>query len=415
MALTLAAINVTATFAQDDEKTTMYNAFVACYKETDTAKRDTCYAGAKQYLDKYEKSADGTVDQYGAFVRKKYDAYVKAKSDEATFGKFDIAIKDPKNVNADNAFSSGKEIIAGNPDLIDVPIVLASIGFDNAALATPNDKYNADAINYAKMSIDKINAGKTSKQYGAYQWTYQTAKYPDGKSNTLGWMNYTIGYIMYYRQNQKKEALPYLYKATQLNSETKNNFRIYAAIGKWYVDEFKRLDDERVAKIKAAGDQDTDETKAIFAMQKGYADRAAEAYSRAYKLALNDTTATKENRDGLMTVAKQFYGIRYNNDATKFDGYDTYATGLTSKTFTDPTTDVTPVAEPVPATTTTTSGTAATTTTAAPSTTTTKPAATTTTTTTKPATTTTTTTTTKKPTATTVKPSTKTSAKSGTR
>ncbi|MGI8468292.1 MAG: hypothetical protein ACR2N3_07555 [Pyrinomonadaceae bacterium] len=399
MALALTVVNVTASFAQDDAaaqeaKTALYTKFTDCYtkrKNLPPADLDACYAVGKDYLDKYEKDND----QYSQFVRKVYDAYVKVKAADALANRFNNSVKDSKAINADEAFSSGKEFIDQNPDAVDVPIVLASIGFDNASAATPNDKYNADAINYAKMTIDRINAGKVSPngQYGAYQYAYKTTKYPDGKNNALGWMNYTIGYIMFYRQNQKKDALPYLYKATQINSETKNNFRIYATIGSWYADEFKRIDADRIAKVKAASDQDTEETKSLYALQKGYAERAADTYARAAKLASTDTSATKEQKDGLLTLAKQFYGIRYNNDPTKFDGFDTYYAGLTNKPLVDPTTAVTPVVEQTPAATTPGAATTSTpVTTATPSTTTTaKPTpptpSTTTTTTTKPSTT----------------------------
>jgi hypothetical protein len=219
------------------------------------------------------------------------------------------------------------------------------------------------------MVIQKIEAGKPSAtgDYGVYSYNYKsTDPKITSKDNTLGWMNYTIGYIMYYRQNQKKDALPYLYKATQINAATKTNPEPYRIIGSWYVDEIKRLDDDRIAKVKAAGDKDTDETKNLLAMEKGYADRAIDAYSRAYKLASSDPK-DKAYKDSLLTVAKQIYDFRYNKDMS---GFDAYLAGVTNKPFTDPTTAVVPVVEETPTTATTTPSTATTmtNTTAAPST-----------------------------------------------
>lgn len=381
LAIVFAAANTATTFAQDDPAATakndLYTKFYTCYKETAQPARDNCYAVAKEYIDKYGSDND----DYIKFVKKRYDAYTQEKASAkkvAILSSFDSSIKDPKNMNIDTAFTTGKDAAAADPDLIDVPIVLASIGFDAATAATPNDKYNADTINYAKTAIQKIESGKTSDQYGAYNYTYKSQKYPDGKNNTLGWMNYTIGYIMYYRQNQKKEALPYLYKATQINSGTKNTSEVYRSIGSYYVDEFKRLDDDRVAKIKAAGDQDTDETKSLFAVQKGYAERAADAYARAYKIASANTTATKEYKDGLLTRAKQFYGIRFNNDLNNTKGFDEFLAGVTNKPMADPATAVVPVVETAPATTPTPAATpAAPATTTKPATTPAKPAATT--------------------------------------
>jgi hypothetical protein len=434
LALTLTAAGVTATFAQDAtatpdpaaQKIELYTKFTDCWTKDlkptekagsggDKAAIDACVAVGKEYLDKYGNPPD----QYSKFVQTKYDLNTKGRAGAAVATRFDKALNVPdiKNINAQEVFASGKDFIAANPDSVDALLAVASVGYDQASAATPVDTYNADTINYAKAAIDKMNAGKVSQinnaagkpQYGIYRYVYTTDKFPDGKSNALGWMNYYIGYIMYNRMNQKKEALPYLYKATQANSETKNTAEVYRLIGSWYADEFKRLDDERVAKVKAAGDQDTDETKAIYAMQKGYAERAADAYARAFKVV--SPSASAEYKNALQTRAKQLYGIRFNNDPTKVDGYDAFAANLATKPFVDPATAVTPVVEAPPATTapttgTPTAGTTPTTTTVAPSTTTAptatpKPTTTTTTpsTTTKPAPKSTTTTTPSKPSA----------------
>jgi hypothetical protein len=330
--------NVAPSFAQEEEKTALYTQFTGCYRETDAAKRDACYAIAKQYLDKYEKDKD----EYSDFVRKQYDRVMAIKGTEALYKRFNASIANSQAVNSDEAYASGREIIAQTPDLIDVPIILASIGFDNAVAKTPNDKFNADAINYARMAIQKIESGKTSERYGANVWSYKTDKYPDGRNNALGWMNYTIGYIMYYRQNQKKEALPFLYKATTFNSETKSMPFLYRTIGSWYIDEFIRMDKERVAKIETAGNVDTDETKAMLALQRGYADRAADAYARAYKFATD-----KADKDFLLNRTKEVYAIRFNKNMS---GFDAFLAGVTNKPLVDPTTAVTPVVEATPAT-----------------------------------------------------------------
>src|SRR4051812_62834 len=159
-----AIANTSTSFAQDDKKTELYTKFTACYKETDRAKRDACYAIAKQYLDEFEKDADDPAK----FVRKKYDAFVKIRDKEALFDRFNKAVQNP--VNPDEAFSAGKEIIAQQPELIDVPIVLASIGFDNASAKTPNDKYNGDTLSYARSVIQQLEGGKTCDQCGAYSY-----------------------------------------------------------------------------------------------------------------------------------------------------------------------------------------------------------------------------------------------------
>src|SRR5262249_23639679 len=48
---------------------------------------------------------------------------------------------------------------------------------------------------------------------------------------------YTIGYISYFRFKEDKKAFPYFYKATQYNSEFKNDAFIYQAAAIHYFDQ----------------------------------------------------------------------------------------------------------------------------------------------------------------------------------
>ncbi|MEK7723156.1 MAG: hypothetical protein AAB336_02300, partial [Acidobacteriota bacterium] len=144
----------------------------------------------------------------------------------------------------DYAFAIGKRIVRENSDGdIDISLILASIGFDNATANPPNDEYNEDAITFAKIALQSLNKNISSGtgNYGAFGYIYKTKECPDGKLNATGWMNYIIGYIMFVRQKQIYESLPYLYQATQIGCETKNIAEIYRLIGNYYVEEFKKL------------------------------------------------------------------------------------------------------------------------------------------------------------------------------
>ena len=69
---------------------------------------------------------------------------------------------------------------------------------DEAAVKQ-NDTFNNKTIDYAKSAIKKIESGETSKKYGLEGYDYNT------KDNAIGWMNYTIGYIEFYRQKKEDE------------------------------------------------------------------------------------------------------------------------------------------------------------------------------------------------------------------
>jgi len=291
---------------------------------------------ARLKVNQYEKSNDNqnNASNLNELPRRNY-----SQEEKERYNRFDAAIKGIKGKNVADTFFVGKEVLANesadSPIALDAAIVLASLGYDQAI--TKVDTYNNDAVNYAKSVIQKLEAGKTSKNFGAYQYEFKT------KDNTLGWMNYTIGYINYYRQDKKNEALPYLYKATQLNSETKKFSDIYRIFGAWYLDEALRIDKERLEKTTAAGNKDTDETLAMYALQRGYAERSIDAYARAYNLATAPgSRATKEYKDALYTQLQGLYKFRYDG---KIEGIDVFVATIMNKQMPDPKIPVSPVFE----------------------------------------------------------------------
>ncbi len=260
-----------------------------------------------------------------------------------------------KNKNYDDMLSFAKELLKmDRPYSLDLMLDIASVGYDNASARPAVNKYNDDAVTFAKKAIQAMSEGKTSGNvdkvsgkadlYGGYI-AYKTAKCVDGKTNAAGWMNFTIGYITYVGMKKTIDALPYLYKASQAGCETKENSEVYRLIGSWYIEELAKLDATRMEKVKAAGDNDTDETLSILAMQKGYVERAMDAYARAYKTAKASETASQATKDSLLKKLKGVYEFRYDGDLSKFDPYLEKA-GTTP--FVDPATPVTPVKEEPP-------------------------------------------------------------------
>lgn len=302
-----------------------------------------------------------------------------------------------------DAFSAGKEIVAiksDKPISLDVSIVLAKIGYDLIYAEKPDDTYLNDTILMAETALKKMDT-MTSEKYGAFgAYEFKTKTYSDGKQNAQGWMNYIIGYAKYYRQKNMKEALPYMFKAaTKYNSEVKTYPEISQDIGNYYVAELLKLDDERKKMVEANDKKDNEQTLALWDLEKGYMERAIDAYARAYNLqktyeataAPADKESAKKYKETLYTRLKGLYEQRFEKPA----GLDAYIATQLTKPMPDPTTEVKPVKEVAPTTTTSSTTTTNTTKPTTTNTTTTKPT-TTPTTTTKP--TGTTTTTPKKPT-----------------
>jgi hypothetical protein len=334
--------------------------------DKDLAKQEIAVKAGKQYMEKYGACAADkdfveylktAVPELEAGIAKAKQAVIdkeNAGKKKATLTRFDAAAK-AKNVS--DVFTSGKEILNNESNFadvaLDVNIALATAGFAQSLANPPVDTYNADTINYAKSAIQKIEGGKTSKGFGVWSYNLKDPKYTDTKSYALGALNYIVGYVTYYREGKdnpekRKEALSYLYKSTQYNSFTKADPLVYRSIGAWYLDEAVKIDKQRSEAIKAAGGKDTEETLAMFALSKGYADRAIDAYARAYKVAKDDKTQQKSYVDELYTKLKDLYQFRFENT----NGIDAYVASVQSKPLPDPTTAVTPVKEEAPATTT---------------------------------------------------------------
>lgn len=363
LAVTFTAAGATNGYAQDacadvEAKQALYAKFTINFDKT-IELRKVALNAAKEYLEKYGSCPDDKqqVDYFKTYIpaaEKQIQDAAKAADDQAMYARFNNALKAK---NWDEVYAGGKEVLGKVQDptiQLDVSILLGSIGLDEAV--KNNDKYNADTVRYAQEAIQKIESGVTSTNYGvANQGSgimFKNAKFPDGKNNALGWLNYTIGYIKYNREKNKKDGLPYLYKATQYNSATKNFPEIYATIGQSYLDEIARLETDRTEKLKAANNVDTDETKAIYALQKGYGERASDAFARAYKL-IGATPAEKGLKDNVYSRLKLAYEIRNG----KADGLDAFISSVNTKPMPNPTTEVTPVVEVVPSTTTTSSDT----------------------------------------------------------
>ena len=361
----------------------LYKQFTDLYPKTSIEDRKAAVGVAKQYIEKYGSCPDAKpqIDYFNGYippVEKGIADDIEKARKAKLYSRFNDAVKAK---NWDEVYAAGKDVLAEEKDpkiALDVTILLGSIGLDEAAKG--NDKYNDDTIKYAQQAIKLIEGGAKSDNFGT-GITYKNS------TNALAWLNYTIAYIKNDRQKDTKGAVAYYYKVTQYEASPKKNPAVYYNLGKNYYAQLDAIETDRQAKVVAAGKKDTDETKALFAQARGYADRVLDAYSRAYNLAGTDPK-TKAAKDSLYTELKNVYAFRYQN---KENALDALIASTKTKPMPDPSTPITPVieVEPTPAATTGT-----TTTPVATPATTTKPAATT-----KPATPT-------KPAATTTKPAT---------
>ena len=345
---TFSAATVTTSFAQDPaaEKKALYDTHIANYASTDPDKLQLALDAAKSYVAKFPEDKE-QVTYYTAEVTRLEKAIADAKEVIVVRNKkielqklyvaFDNATK-AKDVPA--IFTSGKAILAQQPEFLDVIITLANAGFDEVA-KDPKSSYTADTVNYATSAIQKIEAGQgtPSKTYGGINYEL------GNKDNALRYLNYIVGFTMSVAQDKKKDALPYFYKSAKLETSSNSIPLVYQAIGAYYLDEALKIDTERKKVIAANGGKDTPESLEMEANQRGYADRAIDAYARAYKVAKAGKAPKKEYVDGLYGKLTDLYKFRYDN---KTEGIDAYVASVQSKPLPDPTTPITPVKVEVP-------------------------------------------------------------------
>ncbi|MEZ5345032.1 MAG: hypothetical protein R2681_05680 [Pyrinomonadaceae bacterium] len=354
-AVVLTAAMTTAAFGQDDpaeEKAALYEKYTANYAGTIEQRRIAVKAG-KEYIEKYgANEADKEIVDYlkGAIptIEKSIEddlaAEAKRKLEAEKQARYARFNKDVTAKNWDDTYVSGAEILAKEPDMLDVMLVLGSIGLDEISKTPPISKYNDATIKYANMAVAKMNSGVKSKDYGAYAYTYNT------KDNATAWMNYTIGMIMYHSQGKtdpakKKEALNYLYAATRFESDRKKEPRIYGTIGDWYFAKATELNGERM-KLDQADEANFEAIDKSVALEKAYADRAIDAYARALQIARANTKVTQAYKDTMLDLIKKLYDFRYQKPELKTDDkINMYISGIMAKPMPDPAAEVTPVVE----------------------------------------------------------------------
>ena len=397
MLAVLAVSSAVPSFAQDPqkEKEALYAKYIANY-DKDIAKRKIAVEAGKEYLQKFgsgSEAEDPLIPYFKENVplleKNIKDAELAATTAAANAAAAADKAKREKDFNTSvgagnlpQVFSLGKDLINDKPSyLLDLYIVLASIGYDQAV--ANDNTYNTQAIDYAKKAIQSIESGEKSDNYGIdfgngkfYQ--YKNKAFPDGKENALGWLNYNIGFIMYYNQKKPKEALPYLYAATKYNSLPQQSSDIFNMIGRYYYDEVARLEKERQTLRTSLGNKDNEKTLELFAMEKGFADRGADAYARAYNLETAKATPDEATKKRYMDTFKQLYTFRNNG---KPEGSDEYLAMVKTKELPNPANPVQPIVDEadkeIPVTDTTTTPATTDSTMDKPSTTMTKPATTT--------------------------------------
>jgi hypothetical protein len=355
------ALGAVAGLAQDpctdvDGQNAMYDKFLAAYNVKTIEGRKQWVEIGKQYLEKYGScTTNETVKTNSAYFTKQIPTWeTKIKEMTEAAGKNALTSRFDKALTAknwDETFASGKEILAKYPDdFRPVEITLAAIGGEEALKA--NNKYNDDALRLAKQSIADIEGGKSFKVGDKDRWGLGAGEFPN-REDALAWLNLYTGYITGVGLKNKQGALPYLYKASQATtSDASKNQVVYDVIGGYYFDELNKLVEQIQVAAKGQSDTDTPEVaqqkvdaiKKLVAQSNGTAERAMDAYSRAFTFAKDPTVKARLKKN-----VEDAYKLRFGNTT----GVDAWITSAVTKPFVNPATPIAPISDPEPVKTTT--------------------------------------------------------------
>jgi tetratricopeptide (TPR) repeat protein len=270
--------------------------------------RDEAISLGKFMLDKFREDLKDELNvEVLEFIKKRTEAIEKEDGLCRRVSSY-CNPKLPKTVkNRRDFFNSAKEIInteGDTPAVLDIMLDLVSVGYD-LAIVDKDDTFNQETLDYAKTAIQRIEAGQTSstKKWGVFV-PFST------KENALSWMNYVIGWTLFNKQNQQREALGYFFKAIQ-TGEKKKDIGIYTTLGKYYFDEAVQLDAKYREKRIATGNEENEETKVLLALARGAADRALDAFGRAYLQAIQ-TDSNKQLKNTIYKTLTDLYKFRFN-------------------------------------------------------------------------------------------------------
>ena len=315
------------------------------------------YEAGKEYLAKYE-ATDGPNDQYIKYIKRWVDSYDK-------IARRNQLLQHLKDKKTNEAFALGRQVLADTPDDLPILFELSQAGLN--AATSGNEANNADTINYAKKTIQLIQAGKTFQPGVAIQ----------NKDVLLGGLNYSLGFLL--KKSQPTEALNHFITAAQYEGPSKKDPTTYASLAEIYeATEYSRLATQFNNNCKTEEQAKTQECIDLKAKADQAVDHLIDALARAIAYSNMSPEAAKfaPARTSWMENITNYYKYRNNGSDA---GLKELIAGITSKPLPRPGQSAAP-ATTAPSSTTAPSQPAGTTTTppGATSSTTAKPASTTT-------------------------------------
>lgn len=200
------------------------------------------------------------------------------------------------------AFAAGKELLAVDPNNIDVLINLAYAGY-NAQSTTQSQTLTPDSLVYAKKAVELMASGTEAKTYSPFK----------DKNEATAYMDFAAATFLF--DTDPKEAAGYAYKALQTDSSIKASALPYYLIASYYEGVYAKLSADPKADQDRVG-------KSI--------DLMMDAYARTVKMAEAEKNPGLEVWKGRLT---QVYKFRKKSDGALPE----YITYINTMPLPDPT------------------------------------------------------------------------------
>ncbi|HYG81941.1 MAG TPA: hypothetical protein VD861_16200 [Pyrinomonadaceae bacterium] len=296
----------TATAAtQDDQeaKTNLYNKF----RDNHKTNPPVAYEAGKEYLSKYE-AKDGPTDTYVSYIKKWVDSYEKlARRNQV------IQQLNAKQYN--EAFTGARQVLADYPDDLALLFELSKGGLDAATAG--NTANNAAAIDYARRTLQMIEAGKT----------FEKDKPIPNKDEIIGALNYELGFLL--RETDPTGAANYLLAAAQKPGFSQKDPNTYSLLAVAYEKgQYNALATQYNNQCKAEDKVDTPECTQLKARADQVIDLMMDALARAIAYSRSSANAAQyeQARTAWMESLTNYYKYRKGADT----GLNEYIAGITA-------------------------------------------------------------------------------------
>ncbi len=311
----------TAAAAQDDpEKLALYEKFRNNLKDNPAV----AYEAGKEYLSKYE-ATDGPNDQYVSYIKKWVASYDK-------IARRNQVIQQLTAKDYNNAFNGAKQVLVDYPEDLGLLFELSKGGL--AAAISGNTANNAATIDYARRTLQMIQAGKT----------FEKDKPIANKEEILGGLNYELGFLL--RESQPAQAVPYIIAAAQSPGVSQKDPYTYSFLaGAYEQAEYANLRTQYEAGCKTEEQLKSPQCAELTTKVNDVVDRMIDALARAvsYSKSSPDAAKFEQARTSWMEQLTALYKYRHEGADT---GLNEMIASVTSKPLPRPAAPSTPSTTP---------------------------------------------------------------------